>query len=136
MKKEKGTFIIKVRIFSISEILLFGICVVLLFLTQSPFGSSNYPLLYTIYQAIVFCICIFIIYKNRLKLTFDKQELYTYGLVLLPYVALMIISIFQSQMSGSIALNTTLRENFYPILMCLAAIVAYKFYKYKIFKSS
>lgn len=119
---------IRIKKISFFSILMIGVYVVLLFLTQSQFNTSNWNLLYCIYTCIIIVHSVFILIKNRMYLKFKKNEVYAYSMFLIPYFALLLLSIIEASIGRDMTIAYTIKENLYQIIIVLASIVAYKYY--------
>lgn len=110
---------------SLEWYIFIGIMLVLFFSTQSYFGTANYG---RIYKMNAFCVAGFLVFSliiNRGKLRFTGQEIFSYLIVLVPYVLLFAVSFILFFLSHRIEWSNLIYYNVTPILLCLMAISAY-----------
>ncbi|MBR2280851.1 MAG: hypothetical protein IJ903_08030 [Ruminococcus sp.] len=105
--------------------LFIAVMIVMFFSTQSYFGTANYS---RIYRINTFCIIGFLLISvlaNRGKLILEKKAVFSFLVVLIPYIMLFAFSIVFYFMSHRITQSNLIYYNVQPILICLMAIVAY-----------
>lgn len=99
-----------------------------LFLTQTLFGTNNYILLYNLHEIAITIICVIVLATSKMRIRLSKIETYAYAILLVPYIALTLISIVEVSIGQGFSLKETLSANYSPMLMCVAAIIAYRYF--------
>lgn len=112
----------------ISELPLILLLVVCFFLTQSYFGTDNYALLNKVYLGLVILVCAIIIVRRRGVICFKRNEGYLYGMLILPYIIILLYSIFLAILEREISISTVISSSRIPLIMPLASMLIFYYF--------
>lgn len=121
----------KISLKRIEWLMFIAVMIVLFFLTQTYFGTANYPLVYKINT---FCIGAFLVVSvvtNHGVIKCKRLEIFSCGVVIVPYIVLFGISVLYYTIYHKITLSNMIYYNIQPILLCIMAIVVYNSFRMK-----
>lgn len=99
--------------------------VIMLFLTQTPLGTANYALLNSIYVTInIVVVMMLFVQRRRIKIA----QLYSFSLLVVPFLCLFVLSCFLAPFRGGIALKSTIRENF-TVILVMSSVLLYLIFR-------
>lgn len=116
---------IKIKTYKYNELLInIGLIILFIFsffLTQSYFGTANYVLFPNLYKGIFAVIIVVAILKMYGKLKMKDKDIKLYLRLILPFIAILIWSIFLCYYIGKLSVKTTINELQTRIIMPVAA---------------
>lgn len=115
-------------------LIFIAVMIVLFFSTQTYFGTANYSRVYRINTFFVIFFLVTSIGSNHGLLKYRYKDLFSYMVILLPYLLLFGISMTYYFIYHRITYSNMIYYNSQPILICLMAIVAYNSFGEKTLK--
>ncbi len=98
---------------------------IMMFSTQSYFGTESYSRVYRLNTVCVLFFLFFSLLANNCKFKYHRSELFAYTIVLIPYVYQSICSLIFFEIYKKVTFRNLIHYNLQPLLVCIMAIVAY-----------
>lgn len=117
---------LKTKILNLIAIIMFTI---MLFWTQTVFGTSDYIKLKVSFWTISIVVILFTFIVKLGIITLSKKEIYKFILIIGPYIMLLLYSIILSIIKNRISVKRTISENFVVIIAGITAFILYKLFK-------